>query len=87
MIEIDNFREITKKDKVYLPRTNIGLSRTSLLIALLGGGVLWLILVWWAIPLFVLILATLSIFEYFDEDIYDILIIRSKMKSKNIFYA
>lgn len=38
-------------------------------------GVLWLILVWWAIPLFVLILATLSIFEYFDEDIYDILII------------
>ncbi|WP_161976261.1 hypothetical protein [Helicobacter japonicus] len=48
MIEIDNFREITKKDKVYLPRTNIGLSRTSLLIAL---------------------------------------IIRSKMKSKNIFYS
>ena len=45
MIEIDNFREITKKDKVYLPRTNIGLSRNSLLIALLGGGVLWLIFV------------------------------------------
>ena len=45
MIEIDNFREITKKDKVYLPRTNIGLSRNSLLIALLGGGVLWLIFI------------------------------------------
>ena len=45
MIEIDNFREITKKDKVYLPRTNIGLSRNSLLIVLLGGGVLWLIFV------------------------------------------
>lgn len=44
MIEIDNFREITKKDKVYIPKTNIGLGRNTLLLALLFGGILWLIL-------------------------------------------
>ncbi|TLD79949.1 hypothetical protein LS68_008910 [Helicobacter sp. MIT 05-5293] len=87
MIEIENFREITKKDKVYLPKTNIGLSRSSLLIALLVGGILWLVFVWWAIPLFFIILIALSVFEFFDEDIYDIFIIRLKSNTNSIFYA
>ncbi|SQC36315.1 comB3 competence protein [Helicobacter fennelliae] len=87
MIEIDNFREITKKDKVYLPRTNIGLGRNALLIALLFGGVLWLVFTWWAIPMFVVILLVLCAFEFLDEDIYDILAIKFKSKTKNTFYA
>lgn len=87
MIEIDNFREITKKDKVYLPRTNIGISRNALLIALLFGGILWLIFTWWAIPMFIVILLVLCAFEFLDEDIYDILSIKLKSKTKNKFYA
>ncbi|KAA8708171.1 MULTISPECIES: hypothetical protein [Helicobacter] len=87
MIEIDNFREITKKDKVYLPKTNIGLSRNMLLLALLLGGGLYLFVVWWAIPIFFLILIVFLICEYFDEDMYDIFLINTKFKTRRRFYA
>ena len=74
------YRELTKKPK---PK---GLTITSWTIWGFLTFILWFLFQLYAIPVAIVILALLYTLEFFDEDIYEIIQKRSKIKSKK-YYA
>lgn len=80
MIETNCYRELTKKTKTK------GLTTNSWLILALIGGMLWFFFVFWAIPMVLVLYLGFWLLEYFDEDIYTIVNVKSKIKAKK-YYA
>ena len=79
MLETQCYRELTKKTKTR------GLTSNSWLLFALIGGFLWILFVFWAIPMIFILYVLLWLLEYFDEDIYSILNYKTKIKSKRYF--
>ncbi|RDU64573.1 VirB3 family type IV secretion system protein [Helicobacter ganmani] len=73
------YRELTKKPKAK------GLSITSWTIWAFISFILWFLFQLYAIPVAIIILALLYTLEFFDEDIYDVIKMRFKIKSKKYF--
>ncbi|WP_163555313.1 competence protein ComB [Helicobacter suis] len=82
-VSMPNLREISSKEKF------LWLNAKSFLICLLVPFVLLpTIGVLYALLLYSVLLLVFSILEFFDEDISDILVARSKIKTKSTkFYA
>lgn len=80
MIETTCYRDLTRKTKIK------GLSSTSWAILIVVGVAFWFIFVLLAIPVAIILYAVLWLLEFFDEDIYKILSIKSKVKA-NQFYS
>lgn len=80
MIETSCYRELTKKTKTK------GLTTNSWLILSAIGFVTWLIFVFWAIPIVAVLYLVFWLLEFFDEDIYTIMSVKSKIKAKK-YYA
>lgn len=80
MIETTCYRDLTRKTKIK------GLSSTSWAILIVVGVGFWFIFVLLAIPIAIILYAVLWLLEFFDEDIYKILSIKSKVKA-NQFYS
>lgn len=80
MIETDCYRDLTKKTKIR------GLSTNSWIALIIVSFTAWFILVLWAIPIAIMMYMILYILEYFDEDIYDIIFLKFKIKSSK-YYA
>ena len=74
------YRELTKKPKAK------GLTITSWTIWGFLTFILWFLFQLYAIPVAIVILALLYTLYFFDEDIYEIIQKRSKIKSKK-YYA
>ncbi|TLD85194.1 hypothetical protein LS70_001200 [Helicobacter sp. MIT 11-5569] len=74
------YREMTKKPKAK------GLTITSWIIWAFSTFILWFLIAFYMLPVSISILALLYTLEFFDEDIYDVLKAKSKIKSKK-FYA
>ncbi|TLE15945.1 hypothetical protein LS72_005140 [Helicobacter apodemus] len=73
------YRELTKKPKAK------GLSITSWIIWAFASFIFWFLLQLYAIPIAIIILALLYTLEFFDEDIYDVIQMRFKIKSRKYF--
>ena len=72
--------DLTKRTKI------MGLTTTSLLILVVVLAVSWFALLLYSLSIVAIVWFVLFLMEFFDEDIYDI--ISSKMKIKqNKFYA
>ncbi|KGI55494.1 hypothetical protein DMB91_07280 [Campylobacter sp. MIT 97-5078] len=80
MLQTDCYRDLTKKIKMK------GLSVFSWVILISVSFIAWFALVLYAIPIALLLFLILFTFEYFDEDIYSILIKKMNIKS-NKYYA
>ena len=80
MIVTDCYMDLTKRTKI------MGLTTTSLLILIVVLAVSWFALLLYSLAIVAIVWFVLFLMEFFDEDIYDI--ISSKMKIKqNKFYA
>ena len=80
MIVTDCYMDSTKRTKI------MGLTTTSLLILVVVLAVSWFALLLYSLAIVAIVWFVLFLMEFFDEDIYDI--ISSKMKIKqNKFYA
>lgn len=79
MIETNCYRDLTKKIKIK------GLSTTSWLILITVAFIAWLIVMLWAVPIAIFVYGLLWLLEFFDEDIYQILQIKNKVKSNQFF--
>lgn len=80
MLETYCHREMTKKTKFYGLTNNSWLALGS--ITMLS----WFLFVLWAIPMAIILYTFFWLLEYFDEDIYTIIEVKSKIKSKK-YYA
>lgn len=80
MIETNCYRDLTKKTKIK------GLSLTSWLMLIILSLISWFIFVLWTFAIATFLYAFFWLLEFFDEDIYQILQIKNKVKS-NQFYA
>ena len=81
MIVVDNFREITKKDKIR------GLSRNAWMLILLFGILAFIIFFLWGLIITLCLMIILAILEFFDDDIYDIVLINCSNSFKTQYYA
>lgn len=81
MIVVDNFREITKKDKIR------GLSRNAWMLILLFGILAFIIFFLWGLVMTLCLMIILAILEFFDDDIYDIVLINCSNSFKTQYYA
>lgn len=81
MIVVDNFREITKKDKIR------GLSRNAWMLILLFGILAFIIFFLWGLVMTLCLMIILAILEYFDDDIYDIVLMNCSNSFKTHYYA
>lgn len=80
MLETNCHRELTKKTK------NKNLTTNSWLVLAFSGFLLWIFFVFWAIPMVCFLYLMLWLLEFFDEDIYTIISVKSKVKAKR-YYA
>ncbi|KGI55161.1 hypothetical protein [Campylobacter sp. MIT 97-5078] len=80
MIETNCYRELTKNPKMK------GLSLISWSILGFTGVLSWFLLVLWAIPIVAVLFCVLWTLEFFDEDIYKVISLNTKIKSKK-YYA
>lgn len=80
MLETYCHRELTKKTK------SKGLTTNSWLMLAFLGGFLWFFFVFYSIPMILLFYIAFWLLEYFDEDIYTIVSVKNKIKSKK-YYA
>ncbi|WP_363315717.1 VirB3 family type IV secretion system protein [uncultured Campylobacter sp.] len=80
MIQTDCYRDITKKQKIK------GLSLPSWLMLIGLSFVCWFVLVLWVILVAPILYIFFFTLEYFDEDIYQIISKRTKIKSSK-YYA
>ena len=80
MLETYCHRELTKKTK------SKGLTTNSWLMLAFLGGFLWFFFVFYSIPMILLLYIAFWLLEYFDEDIYTIVNVKSKIKAKK-YYA
>lgn len=80
MLETNCHRELTKKTKTK------GLTSNSWIALAFLGAMLWFFFVLWAIPMVALLYVLFLLLEFFDEDIYTIINVKSKIKAKK-YYA
>ncbi|BDQ27099.1 hypothetical protein [Helicobacter heilmannii] len=82
VVSVPNLQEISTKDKF------LWLNAKSWIVSIFIPFVLWPWLgTLWALVLYWGFLALFSVLEFFDEDIADILIARSKLTGVTSFYA
>ncbi|TLD84668.1 hypothetical protein [Helicobacter trogontum] len=81
MIVVDNIREITKKDKIR------GLSRNAWVLVLLFGVTSFILFLFYGLIATLILIITLAILEYFDDDIYDIIAINFQNSFQKAYYA
>lgn len=81
MISVNNIREITKKDKIR------GLSRNAWMLILLFGVTTFIFFLLWGLLMTLILMIVLAILEYFDDDIYDIVLINVSNSFKKFYYA
>ena len=79
MLQTDCYRDLTKKIKMK------GLSVFSCVILISLSFIAWFALVLYAIPIALVLYIILFTFEYFDEDIYTILMKKMNIKSSKYF--
>lgn len=79
MLQTDCYRDLTKKIKMK------GLSVFSWVILISLSFIAWFALVLYAIPIALVLYIILFTFEYFDEDIYTILMKKMNIKSSKYF--
>ena len=80
MIETDCYRDITKKQKIK------GLSLPSWIALLAISFVVWFVLVLWVILIAPILYICFFTLEYFDEDIYQIILKKLDIRSSK-YYA
>lgn len=78
---VENFREITKKDKIK------GLSRSAWVFVLLFGVIAFIFFFLWGLVITLFIMMVIAILEYFDDDIYDIILMNFSNSFKTNYYA
>ncbi|WP_332444645.1 hypothetical protein [Wolinella succinogenes] len=81
MIEANNIREITKKEKIK------GLSRTAWALSMIIAGGSFPHILFWNIPFLIFLLCFFYVAEFFDEDIMDIFSAKIELKAKNEYFA
>lgn len=79
MIATDCYQDLTRKNKIK------GLTANSWLILILSSFLCWFLFLFYAIPFAIIMFIVLFTLEYFDEDIYTILALRFKFKTKKYF--
>lgn len=79
MITTQCFQDLTRKTKIK------GLSTTSWACVIVATFVTWFIFLLYAIPVAVVLYGLFALLEFFDEDFYQILMLKNKV-AQNKFY-
>lgn len=79
MITTKCFQDLTRKTKIK------GLSTASWACVIVATFVTWFLFLLWAIPVAIILYAFFALLEFFDEDFYQILMLKNKV-SANKFY-